>query len=179
MAAGDRLSLAGSLGYVDAKYLKYITFIPGTVLTPPTTADVADFRHVQNTPKWTMSGTLDYNAPVWGGRLDANTTLSYRSKTYQFEIANPYIDQSGYALLDGNLIWTSPGGRYSVGLHARNLTDKHYKTSGYTYMAVDPKTGEFLLDANGNLRPSLGKEGVLSAFYGNPRQVWISLGLNF
>jgi iron complex outermembrane receptor protein len=111
--------------------------------------------------------------------LDANTTLSYRSKTYQFEIANPYIDQSGYALLDGNLVWTSPGGRYTIGIHGRNLTDKHYKTSGYTYMAVDPKTGEFLLDAGGNLRPSLGKEGVLSAFYGNPRQVWVSLGLNF
>jgi iron complex outermembrane receptor protein len=178
-AVGDRLNVATSMGYVDAKYLEYLTFIPGTAITPPMTADVADFRHVQNTPKWTASGTLDYSAPAWGGRVDANTTLSYRTKTYQFEIANPYIDQKGYALLDGNLVWTSPGSRYTIGLHARNILDKHYKTSGYTYMAVDPRTGELLRDANGNPIRSLGQEGVLSAFYGNPRQVWLSLGVNF
>jgi iron complex outermembrane receptor protein len=178
-AAGDRLNFAASLGYVDAKYLEYLTFVPGTAVTPPTTADVADFRHVQNTPKWTMSGTLDYNVPIWAGRLDASTTLSYRSKTYQFEIANPYFDESGYALLDGNLIWTAPGGRYTIGVHGRNLTDKHYKTSGYTFMAVDPTTGILLHDAGGNLIPSLGKEGVLTAFYGNPRQVWLSFGVKF
>jgi iron complex outermembrane receptor protein len=29
------------------------------------------------------------------------------------------------------------------------------------------------------LDPTLGTEGVLTAYYGNPRQVWVSLGVNF
>ncbi len=50
---------------------------------------MADFREIQNTPKWTGSGTLDYTTPLGGGDLNLNTTLSYRSKTQQFEIPEP------------------------------------------------------------------------------------------
>jgi iron complex outermembrane receptor protein len=141
--------------------------------------DVAKFRHVQNTPKWTLSGTLDYSAPAGDGRLDLNTTVSYRSKTYQFEIANPYFDQNGYALLDANIIWTSRGGRWEFGLHGKNLANVHYKTSGYTFMAVNPTTGEPLHAPNGNLISATGREGVLTAFYGNPRQIFLSAAVKF
>ncbi len=174
-AAGDRLIFAGTLGYLDAKYREFITNIPGTG-----PVDVADFRKIQNTPKWTASGSLDYNTPAWGGRLDANTTLSYRSKSQQFELAIPGVDQKGFALLDANLVWRSAGGRYEIGLHGKNLTDKKYITSGYNFLRQNPLTGAFVL-ANGQpgISSSLGTEGVLTAFYGNPRQVFLSLGLNF
>jgi iron complex outermembrane receptor protein len=54
-APGDRLSLAGTMGYINADFRRYETFI----LAGRTTVDVANFRQVQNTPKWTASGTLD------------------------------------------------------------------------------------------------------------------------
>jgi iron complex outermembrane receptor protein len=140
---------------------------------------MAPFRHIQNTPKWTMSGSLDYNTPAWGGRLDANTTLSYRSKSQQFETAIPGLDQKGFALWDANLVWRSGNGRYEIGLHGKNLTNKKYITSGYNFLAQNPYTGAFTLNGAGNPVPTLGKEGTLTAYYGNPRQVWLSLGLNF
>ena len=31
----------------------------------------------------------------------------------------------------------------------------------------------------GNVIPSLGREGVVTTFYGNPRQVFLSLGVKF
>src|SRR5438270_6142710 len=107
--AGDRLSFAGSLGYLDGKYLSFITNIPvpGSVPARSVPTDVAAHRKIQNTPKWTMSGTLDYNTPLAGGHLDANTTVSYRSASQQFEISTPFLDQPGYALWDANLIWRS------------------------------------------------------------------------
>ncbi len=174
MAEGDRLNLSGSLGYIDAKFREYITFVTG--VGP---VDVADFREVQNTPKWTASGTLAYQRPVGGGDLSASTTLSYRSKTYQFEIPNPYIDQKGYALLDASLVYRADGSRWSVGLHGKNLLDKEYKTSGYTFLAANPTTGALLTNPAGQFIPALGREGTLTAFYGNPRQVFVSLGYNF
>ena len=97
---GAGFVLSGSLGYIDAQYDEYITNINNT----PT--DVADFREVQNTPKWTGSATLAYNAAVGTGDLYAGATVSYRSKTYQFEIPNPYLDQDGYALLSADIVYT-------------------------------------------------------------------------
>ena len=174
MTSGDALRLAASLGYIDAEYKEYVTNIPGQG-----PVDVAEFREVQNTPKWTASGTLGYTTPLGAGDLAFNTTVSYRSKTVQFEIPNPFIDQDGYALWDASLVYRAPGDRWSIGIHGKNLTDKEYKTSGYTFMAVNPTTGELLRNAQGNLISALGREGILSAFYGNPRQVFVSFGLNF
>ncbi|HUG45086.1 MAG TPA: TonB-dependent receptor [Sphingomicrobium sp.] len=173
-AAGDRLNLAGSLGYLDAEYREFITNIPGQG-----PVDVANFRRIQNTPKWTMSGSLDYSTPAWGGRLFANTTVSYRSSSQQFEIASPGLDQKGFALWDANLVWRSPGNRFEVGLHGKNLTDKEYIVAGYNFLVQNPFTGAFILNANGNPISALGREGVLTAYYGNPRQVFLSLGVNF
>jgi iron complex outermembrane receptor protein len=172
--AGDRLTLAGSLGYIDAEYREYVTNIAGRG-----PVDVARFREVQNTPKWTASGTLGYEMPMEDGRLNFNTTVSYRSKTFQFEIPNPLIDQPGYALWDASLVYRADNDLWSIGLHGKNLTDKEYKTSGYTFLAANPETGELLRAANGRFVPTLGREGTLTAFYGNPRQVFVSLGLNF
>ncbi len=171
---GDRLNFAGMLGYLDAEYREFITNIPGQG-----PVDVADSREVQNTPKWTMSGSLDYDAPLAGGRLNANSTLSYRSKSQQFEIPSPGLDQKGFALLDANLIWRAPGNRYTVGLHGKNLTDTRYITAGYNFLAQNPFTGEFILNASGNPIPTLGTEGTLTAYYGAPRQIFLSFGVNF
>src|SRR4029078_9696148 len=64
---GDRLTFAGSLGYLDAKYLRYITTVPNPAPPPASIAvDVAKNRKIQNTPRWTLSGTLDYSTPAWG-----------------------------------------------------------------------------------------------------------------
>ena len=167
------LNLSGSLGYIDAQYDEYITLIGGE----PT--DVAEFREVQNTPEFTASGTIGYTVPVGTGDLYAGVTASYRSKTYQFEIPNPYLDQDGYALVDANLVYTAPSNRWSIGLHGKNLFDKEYKTSGYTFVATDPTTGEIPLGANGFPIPTLGPEGTLTAFYGNPRQVFVTVRANY
>ncbi|NML95496.1 TonB-dependent receptor [Novosphingobium olei] len=174
IGAGDTLRLSGSLGYIDAKYREYVTQIAGKGPT-----DVAQYRKVQNTPEFTGNATLAYATPLGEGDLSLSTTWSYRSKTYQFEVPNPYIDQKGYGLWDASVVYTAPGGRWSLGVHGKNLLDKHYKTSGYTFIAANPETGEILKKPDGSLIPTLGKEGTLTAFYGNPRQVFVTATLKF
>ena len=163
---GGGFNLSGSLGYIDAQYDEYITNI-GNVPT-----DVAEFREVQNTPEVTASATASYTMPVGAGDLYLGSTVSYRSKTFQFEIPNEFIDQDGYALVDASVVYTAPGDRFSIGIYGKNLFDKEYKTSGYTFVAADPRTGAIPLGANGFPIPTLGPEGTLTAFYGNPRQVF-------
>ena len=174
---GDALILSGSLGYIDARFRQYISNI--VVAGKPTPTDVAAFRKVQNTPKWTASSTLAYTTPLGSGGLDFSTTISYRSKTYQFEVANPFIDQKGYTLFDANLVYHGAQDRWSIGIHGKNLFDKHYKTSGYTFVAADPISGVLTKRTDGTLIPTLGKEGTLTAFYGNPRQVFVTGTVKF
>ena len=171
--AGDRLNFATSVGYLDGKYLQFITNIGGA------SVDVAKFRKIQNTPKWTLSGSLDYDTPLGGGRLDLNSTVSYRSSSQQFELATPGLDQKGFALWDANLVWRSSGARYEIGLHAKNILNKKYIVSGYNFLAQNPYTGAFILGANGMPVPALGHTGILTAYYGNPRQVFLSAAINF
>jgi len=165
--------LAGSFGYIDAQYDEYITNIANV----PT--DVADFRVVQNTPELTGSLTASYDTAIGAGDLYLGATVSYRSKTSQFEIPNPYLDQGGYALLDASAVYTAPGGRWKIGIYGKNLLDKEYKTSGYTFVATDPVTGEIVNGANGFPVPTLGPEGTLTAFYGNPRQVFATVSFTY
>lgn len=168
MRLGGGFSLSASAGYIDARFDRYITNIGGR----PT--DVAQFRKVQNTPAFTGNLSATYLAPLGDGDLAFNAGVSYRSKTFQFEIPNPYIDQAGYALVDASVAYTAPGGRWSIGLYGKNLTDERYKTSGYTFVTINPTTGAIINGANGFPGAALGREGTLTAFYGNPRQMFVT-----
>ena len=163
------LTLNGSLGYIDAKYLSYIANIGGV----PT--QVAAFRHVQNTPAWTGAASASYAIDLGEGRVDLGAGMSFKSKTYQFEIANPYLDQPAYQLVDASIVYHAPGNRWSLGVFGKNLTDERIKTSGYTFMRADATTGVLVTP----LVSALGKEGVLSAFYANPRQVFVTASVSF
>jgi iron complex outermembrane recepter protein len=163
------LKLSGSLGYIDAKFLQYITNIAGV----PT--DVAAFRKIQNTPAWTGSASASYGVEIGDGRLDLGGGVSFKGKTFQFEVPVPFFDQPGYALYDASAVYHAPDNRWSLGVFGKNLTNKRYITSGYNFMAGNATTGVL----NSPLTPALGREGTLTAFYGNPRQVFVTATLQF
>ena len=89
------------------------------------------------------------------------------------------LDQPGFALWDANIVWRSAGNRYEIGLHGKNLLNKKYIVAGYNFLAQNPLTGDFILGSNGLPIPTLGKTGVLTAYYGNPRQGFLSAAVNF
>jgi len=172
VGTGSSLNFTWSLGYIDAKYKSFINNVG---------VEVSAFRQVQNTPKWTASGTVTLSTPmvlIGAGQLDISPSLAYRSRVGQFETVSP-LDQPGYTLLDTSIVWRSDSDRWSFGLHGKNLTDRHYRTGGYQFLAINPTTGAVLYNAAGNPTPTLGKEGVLTAFYGNPRQFYFTVGLKF
>ncbi|USU11606.1 TonB-dependent receptor [Sphingomonadaceae bacterium OTU29THOMA1] len=167
---GSSVALTGAVGYIDARYRRFIG---------PTGTDVANVRVFQNTPHWTASGTLTGNVPVGEGLVTANSTLSYRGLTHQFETASPFLDQPRYALLDAGITWAfGEGRRYSIGVYGKNLTDKQYKTSGYQYIA-STVAGVPIRTPAGGYTSTLGREGIATAFYGNPRQVFASIAAKF
>ncbi|MFN3912035.1 TonB-dependent receptor [Hyphomonas sp.] len=156
----DMLTAGLSVGYINAQYDEFINNVG---------VDVADQRKVQNTPELTGSVRLTYDTPfnilLKEGRLKINALTSYRSKTYQFEIPSA-LDQSPYALVDLGLRWQENDSPWGFSLNAKNLTDEEYKVSGYNF-----------LNAAG--ASTLGLEGVLTAFYGDPRTITFGVDYNF
>ncbi|MDZ4729773.1 MAG: TonB-dependent receptor [Xanthomonadales bacterium] len=153
--SGSSFNFSWAIGYIDAGFNTFINAFG---------QDVADQRVFQNTPEWTASGSVNYSMPVnWfgaGGDLALITSLAYRDDHSQFEVPNPFLDQDAYALWDLSAVWSDDSGRWQVGLHGKNLTDEEYKVAGYFF-------------------PTLGLEGSITAFYGNPRQYWLDVQYRF
>ena len=159
---GSAVTFNGTLGWIDGEYKEFYV----------NNVNVADQRYIQNTPEWTLSGTFGTYLPVGKGTLYASGTVSYRSATHQFETAIPWLDQPGYALVDANLTYSfGEDGRYEIGIHGRNLTDQRYIPSGYNYLAYNAATDTYT--------STLGLEGIATAFYGNPRQLFGSFRIKF
>jgi iron complex outermembrane receptor protein len=114
--------------------------------------DVADQRRIQNTPKFMAFVGANYSFDLASGMMNLNGGWSHKSSTVQFETPVPEIDQKAYDLFNASVVWTSADGHWSIGIHGKNLSNKHYKTSGYNF-------------------PTLGLEDNVTVFYGAPRTV--------
>lgn len=176
LGSGDSFLLSWGGGWIHAEYTEFLVSIGG-VLT-----DVSDLRVVQNTPEFTGAITANYGHPMrlfgHDGEFNFINSVSYKSRTNQFEIPNAFIDQGGYGLYDASLVWTSDDGRLQLALHGKNLTDREYRVAGYSFVAQN-QDGSFITTATGDLVPTLGKEGVLTAFYGAPRTVTGTIQVQF
>ena len=153
--SGSQLRFNWAIGYLDAEFNEFIDAFGN---------DVADERTFQNTPEWTAMGMLNYSLPLslfsTDGSLSFITSVSFRDDHSQFEVPTPELDQESFTLWDLSVVWTDNSGHWSAGLHGKNLTDKEYKVAGYFF-------------------PNLGLEGSITAFYGNPRQVWGTIQYNW
>lgn len=161
----DLFNVNWSLGYLDAQYDEFIDAF-GT--------DVSNQRVIQNTPDWTASTRFAYDTPFTiannDGRLLLNTLVSYRGDSSQFETPNPFLDQEAFTLWDASIRWEAESGRWGVNVTGKNLTDEEYIVAGYNFVSINP---------DGTFTPTLGLEGTLTAFYGDPRTVTFGVDFNF
>ena len=166
----DEFTLFGNLGYIDAEITEILS--GGT--------NVADQFVTQNTPELQGQVSLNYTNDLGANRGEISLTgsLAYRDEYYLFNVPNPgfpagqnalfpnggpALDPKSYTLVDLSAVWTSPSGKYRIGLHGRNLTDEEYRVAAYNF--VTPS--------------QLGVDSAYSAFYGPPRTFTASLSIDF
>ena len=138
----DHLRLQANFSYLNARYDRY----PGASGTGGVIVD-ASGNALNAAPKYSGNAVAQYDVPLAG---DANVSLRgevfYQSRAF-FIATNDYNQSQGpYALLNGSLTYTLPGGRWDVGLFAKNLTNRQYVTATATISPVvsgrpgDPRT---------------------------------------
>lgn len=161
--AGSRFSVNWSLGVLDAKFNTFIDAFG---------VDVADQRVFQNTPDITGHMGFNLGVPVASGMLDFIGSASLRSEASQFETPNPFLDQESFTLVDASIVYTDGEGRFSIGAHAKNLFDVEYIVAGYNFVAGGTPPGTPFV-------PTLGQEGTLTGFYGDPQRFYVTAEINF
>ena len=159
---GSRLSVNWALGILDAEFDRFIDNFGN---------DVADSRVFQNTPDITANAGFGLGVPVASGIVDFLGSVSLRSDASQFETPNPFLDQDGYTLVDMSLVYTDDSDRFSIGAHVKNLFDTRYIVAGYNFVTGGVNGAPFT--------PTLGLEGTLTGFYGDPRRFFVTGQVKF
>lgn len=159
---GSRFSINWSLGLLDADFNTFIDAFG---------EDVADERVFQNTPDVTGHMGFNLGIPAAGGIIDFLGSASLRSDASQFEVPNPFLDQDGFVLVDASIVYTDDSDRFSIGLHGKNLFDKEYIVAGYNFVAGG--TG------GAPIVSTLGLDGTLTGFYGDPRRIFVTGEIRF
>jgi len=154
----DELTATVALGFIDAEYTEWLEARVDPISGLPILVDISDSRVFQNTPDTTANLRLRYETPVESGSFAVIGSVSYRSESHQFEIADPRVDQGAFSLIDLSFVWSSSDGRYEAGAHFRNLTDEQYIAASYDFSAVN---------------------NSLIGFYGPPRTISGTFAMNF
>jgi iron complex outermembrane receptor protein len=151
----EHWSLNGSVAFLDATFGSFVnTDSLNAALGPQNLKG----KYLANSPKVSGNVGLSYRTSLTEtGRFTARADVTARSKVYFREFNRPEESQTGYAVVNANLIWDSPSENYRVRLFANNLFDKGYYTS---MLAVDGF-------------------GARAGSFGTPRQVGVELRAAF
>lgn len=165
----DRLNASLSVGYVNAEFNEFLSYVPNPAAPPAfVQQDVANQRQFQNTPEWTGNLTVTYDQPFADGDvIRLLGSASYRSDTSMFETPFPQVDQPAYSLIDVGAIWMPANSNWRVSLHGRNMTDERYRTGAYTFAYVPSSPSTIIFG-----------DSVIG-FYGPPRTFTLSVEYAF
>ncbi|GMV29939.1 MAG: hypothetical protein AMXMBFR59_20640 [Rhodanobacteraceae bacterium] len=119
--------------------------------------NVASAQKFTNAPRFSGAVNLEYRTELAsGGNLATRVGYSYQGEVWPTTDLSPVIRQDGYGLLNAGVIWkVNPD--WTLSLQGTNLTDKEYRTTGYNIPVL----------------------GVLTGFYGPPRQYTLSARYDF
>ncbi|WP_334178791.1 TonB-dependent receptor [Pseudoxanthomonas sp.] len=129
---------------------KYDEFISSGV-------NIAATQHFTNAPEFSGAINVEYRTDLAnGGNLSARVGYSYQSEVWPTTDLSPLIKQDGYGLVNAGVIW-KVNDAWSLSLQGSNLADEEYRTTGYNIAAY----------------------GVLTGFYGPPRQYSLTARYDF
>jgi iron complex outermembrane receptor protein len=165
--AGQNLSIFGNIGLIDAKFKNVFSFdAAGNRI------DITNNFVITNTPKRTMNVGFSYDMALANGGLVMTGNYSHRSKYSLTELGN-VLEQDAYGILNLGVSWLSNDGKWTVGLHGKNLTNEEFLVGNYAFLGA----------ANAALpngyAPGLGGDTTLIGYYGAPRTASLSLGYRF
>ncbi len=119
--------------------------------------NIADAQKFTNAPEFSGALNVEWRTQLAnGGSISARAGYSYQTGVYPTTDLSKAIYQPSYGLLGAGVTW-KPSEDWTLSLQGSNLTDEEYRTTGYNIAAY----------------------GVLTGFYGPPRQYTLTARYDF
>ena len=119
--------------------------------------NIADTQEFTNAPKFSGALNVEWRTELArGGSLAARAGYTYQTGVWPTTDLSRAIYQPSYGLVGAGVIW-KPSQAWTLSLQGSNLTDEEYRTTGYNIAAY----------------------GVLTGFYGPPRQYTLTARYDF
>ena len=125
-AVTDRLSVTTALSFLHARFGTYTDAVFNTPVRTggnATTVGNATGNALPFSPEWQYSLSGSYRIPLASGSYVTLRGNYFFSSSFFTEVDN-LREQKSYNLLGATAMWHSENGRYTVGLWAKNLTNK-------------------------------------------------------
>ena len=148
--ATDRLRLGFNGTYYRIRFDRFLSqnpinpalFGPGGTSLPP---DDLSGNRPRNTPDWTAELSATYEWPLTSGATLALTgSAASRDKQYYTEFNDDITSQDAFTLFDANLLYTAPGGKFTMNLWGKNLSDEMVVAGVYVISTSRTITGTYL-----------------------------------
>ena len=121
---GYGLSMAASVGYIDARYTRLNNVADNGV---PITLN----NKLPKTPKWKVYVGPQYVKPMpFGGEVQLNMNYTYISKVYNDLGNTPQMARPPADMIDASATYRFPGDKYAITVGGTNLTDERNILSG-------------------------------------------------
>ena len=146
----EGLDFMAGVGYIDVT-------IKDVDLDGDGPGGAQDTQPVQS-PKWNVNGLLRYQWPFWQGNLAVQADFQYRSKHFFSLTRAPASTQTGYAIGNARLSYTTADDVWQAAVFVNNIADEEYLVQTFDLGAV---------------------LGMTEQFYGLPRWVGGSVGYSF
>jgi len=125
-----QFTIDASIAYLDSEFTEFFSKDPlDPLLFGPGGASVPDQdlsgNRTRMSPKWSIAIHPEYEFMVSnGGTISLGSNFAYKSKQYHTEFNDERLAQDDYIMLDANVRYEAPDGRFSANAWVKNLTDE-------------------------------------------------------
>lgn len=121
----DRLSITGSVGWLDAEYKEFDILVSGVV------TDVSS-RPLVNSPRWNASLGATYEQPIGASLIAvAHVDGAYRGDHAVEITASPALNQERFGLLNAFVALKAESGRWELRGGVKNATNEAIRVQGF------------------------------------------------
>ena len=148
----DQFTLSGNLGLLDARYTEVSDFAaagltaggsscPNGVVTQACALDL----ELKNAPSYKASVAAVYRQPFMNGEVSYSGDINFEDGTWSLVANAPTFAFTDIpTLINGRIAYSPDDAGWSLGVWAKNLTDKEYyraaSGTGFTTYASEPRT---------------------------------------
>ena len=144
-------TLDASIAWLDSEFTAFLAPNPldpaGYTSTNPDNALLEDLtgNRTRMSPEWSLSLHPTYEFALNnGGTLSLAANAIYKSKQYHTEFNDDRLASDAYTIVDANILYTSPGDRYTLNLWGKNLTDEFVWAGSYAVASTRTIGGTLL-----------------------------------